>query len=120
MENNEFDKLLRDRLEGMAEPAPDVWEGISKGLDRRRRAVIFRRFSIGVAAAAAVVAIALLVVRGPQSGRQVDAPEQTAQSGPQQPVLSPDDQASPEVSVPEIAPIRSRPSPAARPSPRLT
>lgn len=105
MENNEFDKLLRDRLEGMAEPAPDVWEGISKGLDRRRRAVIFRRFSIGVAAAAAVVAIALLVVRGPQSGRQVDAPEQTAQSGPQQPVLSPDDQASPEVSVPEIAPI---------------
>ena len=78
-ERSDFDELLRSRLEGMSEPAPDVWEGIVKGLDRHRRAVIFRRFSVGVAAAAAGLAIAWLVFRGPQTGEQLQVPVQTAQ-----------------------------------------
>ena len=77
-ERSEFDKLLRDRLEGLTEPAPDVWEGIAKGLARRRRAVIIRRFSVGVAAAAAGLAVAWLAFRGPQGGEPVQAPVQMA------------------------------------------
>ncbi len=78
-ERSDFDELLRSRLEGMSEPAPDVWEGIVKGLERHRRAVIFRRFSVGVAAAAAGLAIAWLVFRGPQTGEPLQVPVQTAQ-----------------------------------------
>lgn len=82
MVNNDFDQRLRDRLEGVTEPAPDVWEGISKGLDRRRRKVLFRRFTVAVAAAAAVLALALLVFRGPRDGGQIEAPSQTARTEP--------------------------------------
>ena len=49
MVNNDFDQRLRDRLEGVTEPAPEVWEGISKGLERRRRKVLFRRFTVAAA-----------------------------------------------------------------------
>ena len=73
MERNEFDKLLRDRLEGVSLPAPDVWEGISAGLARRHRRVILRRFATGAVAAAAGLAAALLVFRDPQPGRQAEA-----------------------------------------------
>ena len=72
--------MLRDRLVGMTEPAPDVWEGISAGLDRRHRRMVFRRFAVGAVAAAAGLAIALLVFRGPQGEKQVTAPVQTAQT----------------------------------------
>ena len=82
MVNNDFDQRLRDRLEGVTEPAPDVWEGISKGLERRRRKVLFRRFTVAAAAAAAVLALALLVFRGPRNGGQVEAPVQIAQTDP--------------------------------------
>ena len=98
-ERSDFDELLRSRLEGMSEPAPDVWEGIVKGLERHRRAVIFRRFSVGVAAAAAVLAIAWLVFRGPQAGEPLQVPVQTAQ---QVDVTTPGPVTD---ETPEIAPI---------------
>jgi len=82
MVTNDFDQRLRDRLEGVTEPAPDVWEGISKGLERRRRKVLFRRFTVAAAAAAAVLAFALLVFRGPRGGGQVEAPVRIAQTDP--------------------------------------
>ena len=82
MVTNDFDQRLRDRLEGVTEPAPDVWEGISEGLERRRRKVLFRRFTVAAAAAAAVLALALLVFRGPRDGGQVEAPVQIAQTDP--------------------------------------
>ena len=71
MERNDWDKLLRDRLEGVTETAPDVWEGISKGLDRRRRLVVFRRFAVAATAAAAGLAVALTVFHGPRTGETV-------------------------------------------------
>ena len=82
MERNEFDERLRDLLDGATETAPDVWEGIARGLDRRRKLVILRRFSVAAAAAAAMLAIALLVFRGPRTGNQVVAPVETAQVSP--------------------------------------
>lgn len=100
MERNEFDKLLRDRLEGVSLPAPDVWEGISAGLARRHRRVILRRFATGAVAAAAGLAAALLVFRGPQPGRQAEAPVRFAHAvqpaAPQEPTAAP---------VQDIAPI---------------
>lgn len=78
MERNEFDKMLRDRLAGVTEPAPDVWEGISRGLARKHRRVLLRQFATGAVAAAAGLAVALLVFRGPQAARQVEAPVRTA------------------------------------------
>jgi hypothetical protein len=80
MERNEFDKMLRDRLAGVTEPAPDVWEGISRGLARKHRRVLLRSFATGAVAAAAGLAVALLVFRGPQAARQVEAPVRTAQA----------------------------------------
>lgn len=80
MERNEFDKMLRDRLAGVTEPAPDVWEGISRGLARKHRRVLLRQFATGAVAAAAGLAVALLVFRGPQAARQVEAPVRTAQA----------------------------------------
>ena len=100
MERNEFDKLLRDRLEGVSLPAPDVWEGISAGLARRHRRVILRRFATGVVAAAAGLAAALLVFRGPQPGRQAEAPVRFAHAV--QPVAPQEPSAAP---VRDIAPI---------------
>lgn len=100
MERNEFDKLLRDRLEGVTLLAPDVWEGISAGLARRHRRVILRRFATGAVAAAAGLAAALLVFRGPQPGRQAEAPVRFAHAvqpvAPQEPTAAP---------VRDIAPI---------------
>lgn len=106
MERNEFDQRLRDRLEGVIEPAPDVWEGISKGLDRRHRLVVIRRWSVTVAAAAAAVAIALLVFRGPRTAGPVEAPQQTAQV--QQPVVTPAAPVEEKMETPEIAPIQEQ------------
>ena len=100
MERNEFDKLLRDRLEGVSLPAPDVWEGISAGLARRHRRVILRRFATGAVAAAAGLAAALLVFRGPQPGRQAEAPVRFAHAV--QPVAPQEPSAAP---VQDIAPI---------------
>ncbi len=78
MENIEFDKILRDRLEGVTEAAPDVWEGISQGLARRHRRVVMRRFSMAAVAAAAGLAIALLVIRDPRDGKLPETPVRTA------------------------------------------
>lgn len=66
--------MLRSRLEGAVEPAPDVWEGIEAGLSRRRHAVIFRRFSVAAAAVAAGLALALLVLPDQEAGRQTRVP----------------------------------------------
>ena len=105
-ERSEFDKLLRDRLEGLTEPAPDVWEGIQRGLERHRRAVIFRRFSVGVAAAAAGLAIAWLIFRGPRDGEPLQAPVQTAQNVEiTQPAQAPADPVEINSVETEIAPI---------------
>ena len=90
MESNEFDRVVRERLEAMTEAAPDVWEGIERGLERRHRRVVMRRFAIGAVAAAAGLAIAVLVFRSPEAGRRVEAPVQIAQGGGQQPVSAPE------------------------------
>ena len=63
MNGNEFDRVIRDRLSGVTEPAPDVWEGINSALVRRHRRVVMRRFATGAVAAAAGLALALLVFR---------------------------------------------------------
>ena len=98
MERNEFDKILRDRLEGVTEAAPDVWEGISQGLARRHRRILLRRFATGAVAAAAGLAVALLVFRGPKDGKQPEAPVRIAQSVQPQEV-------TPTAPSGEIAPI---------------
>ncbi len=105
MVRDDFDQRLRDRLEGVTEPAPDVWEGISKGLARRRRKVVFRRFTVAAAAAAAVLALALLVFRGPRNDGQVEAPARIA--GTVEPAGTPV-VAPAEVPVPDIAPIEEQ------------
>ena len=94
--------MLRDRLEGVTEPAPDVWEGISQGLARRHRRVLLRRFATGAVAAAAGLAIALLVFRGPRTGGSVEAPVRTAQAV--QPFL----QETPAAVHPDVAPIATQ------------
>ena len=99
MERNDFDKVLRDRLEGVTEAAPDVWEGIERGLARRHRRVVMRRFSVGAVAAAACLAIALLVFRNPQAGRQIAAPALQAQV---------QEMAAPGFHELEVAPIREQ------------
>ena len=99
MERNDFDKVLRDRLEGVTEAAPDVWEGIERGLARRHRRVVMRRFSFGAVAAAACLAIALLVFRNPQADSRVSAPSLQAHL---QEVSAPDFHAL------EVAPIREQ------------
>ena len=101
MERNDFDKVLRDRLEGVTEAAPDVWEGIERGLARRHRRVVMRRFSVGAVAAAACLAIALLVFRNPQAGRQVEASALQAQVQVQE-------MAAPDFHALEVAPIREQ------------
>ena len=98
MENKDFDKMLRDRLSGVTVPAPDVWEGISKGLARRHRRVLVRRFATAAVAAAAGLAVAFLAFRDPKPEKQVPAPVQTARVEPSQQPL----QAAPSE---EIAPI---------------
>jgi hypothetical protein len=102
MERNDFDQMLRDRLEGVIEPAPDVWEGISQGLARRHRRVLLRRFATGAVAAAAGLAVALLVFRGPQAGRQVEAPLRTAHA------VQPAQTATPVPEMREVAPIATQ------------
>ena len=90
--------MLRDCLEKVTEPAPDVWEGIERELTRRHRRVFFRRFSTGAVAAAAGLAVALLVYRGPQSDGRVETPFRSAVAVQQEPSSS-------EPSSIEIAPI---------------
>ncbi|MBO4525873.1 MAG: hypothetical protein J5692_04710, partial [Bacteroidales bacterium] len=80
----------------------DVWEGISAGLDRRHRRMVFRRFAVGAVAAAAGLAIALLVFRGPRTGGQVEAPVRTAHAV--QPFL----QETPAAVHPDVAPIATQ------------
>ncbi len=103
MVRDDFDQRLRDRLEGVTEPAPDVWEGISQGLERRRRKVVFRRFTVAAAAAAAVLALALLVFRGPRNDGQVEAPVQIAETV--EPVVAPVVAPDGALETPDIAPI---------------
>lgn len=96
MNANEFDRVIRDRLSGVTEAAPDVWEGISSGLARRHRRVVMRRFATGAVAAAAGLALALLVFRDrvPEGigtapvriARAVAAPEAPETSAPVQDV----------------------------------
>ncbi|MBQ6073361.1 MAG: hypothetical protein IJK90_05565 [Bacteroidales bacterium] len=97
MERNDFDKMLRDRLERVTEPAPDVWEGIDRELTRRHRRILFRRFSIGAVAAAASLAVALLVYRDLRPERHVEAPVTT--------VAEVQQESSSEPAAVEIAPI---------------
>ena len=59
MKENEFDIQVRNLLQNAEESvSPKVWEGVSAGLDKKRRVVPFRVWGMlaGVAAAAAVVA----------------------------------------------------------------
>lgn len=103
MDRNEFDQMLRDRLAEVREPVPDVWEGISRSLARRHRRVILRRFATGAVAAAAGLAVAFLVFRGPQDGRQVQAPVRIAHAV--QPDVCPE---VPATAVPNVAPIATQ------------
>ena len=97
MERNDFDKMLRDRIEKVTEPAPDVWEGIDRELTRRHRRILFRRFSIGTVAAAAGLAVALLVYRDLRPERHVETPVGT--------VAEVQQESSSEPAAVEIAPI---------------
>lgn len=102
MNANEFDRVIRDRLSGVTEAAPDVWEGISSGLARRHRRVVMRRFATGAVAAAAGLALAFLVFRDRVPEGPGTAPVRIARAA-----LAPE---TPEVSepVPEIAPIATQ------------
>jgi len=61
-QNKEFDQIIRSMLENAQEEVPSrVWESVSAGLDRRRRVVMWKRWTAGVAAAAAVFAAVVLL-----------------------------------------------------------
>ena len=61
MIEKELDNLLRDKLSGYEEAAPDIWEGISSGLASRRRWRVVRRVSYGAVAAAACLLAGLFL-----------------------------------------------------------
>ncbi|MBQ5517491.1 MAG: hypothetical protein IIT92_03715, partial [Bacteroidales bacterium] len=102
MNANEFDRVIRDRLSGVTEAAPDVWEGISSGLARRHRRVVMRRFATGAVAAAAGLALALLVFRDRVPEGLGTAPVRIARA-----VAAPE---APETSAPvqDVAPIATQ------------
>ena len=69
MKENEFDIQVRSLLQNAEESvSPKVWEGVSAGLDKKRRLVPFRVWGMlaGVAAAAAVVAGVVFLHPTPQ------------------------------------------------------
>jgi len=56
MKENEFDIQVRNLLQGAQESvSPSVWEGVQAGLARKRRVVAFWRWTVAVAAAAAIL-----------------------------------------------------------------
>ena len=71
MTDNELDKLLSDKLLGYQEAAPDVWGGISSGLDSRRRWRVVRRVSYAAVAAAACLLAGLFLF---DSSSEVSSP----------------------------------------------
>lgn len=105
MNENEFDRVIRDRLSGVTAAAPDVWEGIRSGLARRRRRVVMRRFATGAVAAAAGLALAFLVFRDRLPDAPATVPVRTARA-----VVSPESPESPEAGTPvrEVAPIAAQ------------
>lgn len=69
---NEFDQMMKSILgEGQEEVPARVWDAVSEGLDKaaRRKTVVlwFRRASVGVAAAAAIVLAVIFNIK-PQTG----------------------------------------------------
>ena len=57
MDNLDFDKAIREKLEAWEEqPDEALWQGIERRMARHRRAVVFRRVSAGIAAAACLAA----------------------------------------------------------------
>lgn len=84
MARSEFDRILKERLEGYVETAPDVWEGIEKGLAARRRRIVARRVSFALVAAAASLVAAFFIFRDPVPASRPEAPVQIAQTDPVQ------------------------------------
>lgn len=81
MTDNEFDRIIKDRLEGYSEEAPDVWAAIQKRGASRRRWRVVRRTAAATAAAAACLAAGLFLFRdgeprtgGPSPVAQAEAP----------------------------------------------
>ena len=65
MTDREFDIQVRNLLQQAEEPvAPEVWEGVAAGLDKRRRVIPLRFWGYGGAVAAAA-AVALFVLLKP-------------------------------------------------------
>ena len=55
-DNEKFDLLVRSLMQDAEEPvSPRVWEGVSAGLDSRKRRPVFVWYAAGLAAAAALV-----------------------------------------------------------------
>ena len=62
MKENEFDIYLKSVLEDAQESvSPSVWDGVQKGLDRKRRARIIPFYIFGTAAAAAAVTLGVFL-----------------------------------------------------------
>ncbi|EKD32584.1 MAG: hypothetical protein ACD_77C00042G0003 [uncultured bacterium] len=65
MVQNDFDKKVKELMDGFGEAPPaDLWEGISSSLVRKRRAVLIRRGFGSLAAVAAVVALFFIMGGG--------------------------------------------------------
>lgn len=65
MVQNEFDKRVKELMDGFGEAPPeDLWEGISSSLVRKRRAVLIRRGFGSLAAVAAVLALFFIMGGG--------------------------------------------------------
>lgn len=65
MVQNDFDKKVKELMDGFGEAPPaDLWEGISSSLARERRTVLIRRGFGSLAAVAAVVALFFIMGGG--------------------------------------------------------
>jgi len=120
MTDQQFDKLLRDKLGSYTEEVgDDVWAGIAKGLDRKARVRRIKWASVAAVAAAACLVGGLFIFKGaPEdpshiSGTPSFAEAEIIDAEPAAPVADALDASQPETSP---AAVRTKvPSPAVKP-----
>lgn len=99
MTDNGFDRIIKERLEGYTEEAPDVWAAIQKGVASRRRWRVVRRAAVATAAAAACLTAGLFIFKGEDPDILNNTPSLVAESV---------SQSLAEESQPEILPMEEQ------------
>lgn len=89
MTDNGFDRIIKERLEGYTEEAPDVWAAIQKGVASRRRWRVVRRAAVATAAAAACLTAGLFIFKGEDPDILNNTPSLVAESVSQPPAEEP-------------------------------